>query len=91
MQPRKRQFDDSATVLDMLSAAERVRQKVVGVSFESFDADLDRKDIVAFQFARIGEASRRLSAETKARYPAVPWLEVESFRHVLIHEYDQVD
>jgi uncharacterized protein with HEPN domain len=39
----------------------------------------------------IGEAARRVTAEDRARYPAVPWQDVVDLRNRLIHGYDQVD
>ena len=39
----------------------------------------------------IGEAARRVSAETQAEYPNIPWREMTSMRNLVIHKYDIVD
>ncbi len=42
-------------------------------------------------FEIIGEAAYNISKETKERYPDVPWKELAGMRHVLVHEYFDVD
>jgi uncharacterized protein with HEPN domain len=37
----------------------------------------------------ISEASRRLSAETRARYPDVPWRQIADVGNVCRHSYDR--
>jgi len=39
----------------------------------------------------IGEAARRVSQETRDKYPQIPWREMTSMRNFVIHEYDSVD
>ena len=57
------------------------------------DLDLDRM----FELAMVrllevlGEATRRVPDEFRARYPHVPWRQTTDLRNVLIHEYDTVE
>lgn len=39
----------------------------------------------------VGEAARRVSAETQARYPEVPWRQAIATRDRLTHGYDVID
>jgi uncharacterized protein with HEPN domain len=39
----------------------------------------------------IGEAARRVSLETQARYPQIPWKEMIDMRNLIIHEYEDID
>ncbi len=39
----------------------------------------------------IGEAASKVSAETRAKYPDVPWLEIIGMRNRLVHGYASVD
>ncbi|MBU4220741.1 MAG: DUF86 domain-containing protein [Euryarchaeota archaeon] len=39
----------------------------------------------------IGEAARRISEETQAANPEIPWSDLISMRNVMIHEYDDID
>ncbi|MBF0291679.1 MAG: DUF86 domain-containing protein [Nitrospinae bacterium] len=39
----------------------------------------------------IGEAASKVSGETRAKYPAIPWDEMIGMRNRLIHGYDSLD
>ena len=39
----------------------------------------------------VGEASRRVPPNFRARYPDVPWRETTDLRNRLIHGYDQIN
>ena len=39
----------------------------------------------------VGEAAARLSAETKAASPGVPWANLIGMRHRLVHAYFDID
>ena len=49
------------------------------------------KDAVIRQFEIIGEASSRLKADFKNKYPDIPWQKTKDLRNLLIHDYDGVD
>jgi uncharacterized protein with HEPN domain len=49
------------------------------------------QDAVIRNFEVIGEATKRLSPEFKAKYPEVPWRRIAGLRDVLIHDYLRVD
>ena len=39
----------------------------------------------------IGEAASRLSAETRAAHPPIPWREIVGMRNRLVHAYFEID
>ncbi len=39
----------------------------------------------------VGEAAGRISLETQARHPQIPWPQIISMRNRLVHGYDSVD
>jgi uncharacterized protein with HEPN domain len=39
----------------------------------------------------VGEAANRVSTEERAKYVQIPWPQLITLRHWLIHGYDQVD
>jgi uncharacterized protein with HEPN domain len=42
-------------------------------------------------FEIIGEAAYNVTKETKEKYNEVPWKELSGMRHILVHEYYDVD
>lgn len=54
-----------------------------------FDAK-ETQDAVMRRLGIIGEATKNISDEFKAQYPAIPWREMSGMRDVLIHEYSGV-
>lgn len=50
-----------------------------------------RQAVVTRQLEIIGEAARRISPETQASIPNIPWSKVIGMRNRLIHEYDDLD
>jgi uncharacterized protein with HEPN domain len=53
--------------------------------------DTQCQDAVIRRLEIIGEASRRLSDQTRAALPHLPWHDIAGMRNILIHEYDGVD
>src|SRR5438094_689835 len=49
----------------------------------------DKKSVAAV--AQVGELSRRLSTETKAAHPDVPWAAISSMRNRIYHDYGALD
>lgn len=54
---------------------------------EAFMQNEMAQDAVLRNFEIIGEAAKRLSDETKARRPDIPWADIAGLRDVLIHNY----
>lgn len=45
---------------------------------------------LAWYLQAIGEAAARVSDESRARIPEIPWRQVVGMRHILSHEYDRL-
>ncbi len=56
-----------------------------------FHASIVTQDAVIRNLEIIGEATKNLSEEIRAREPAVPWKAIAGMRDVLIHQYFGVD
>ena len=63
----------------------------ISVGQERFFAESHWHDATIRQLEIIGEAVRRLSDETRNRYPDIPWRRIAGLRDVLIHNYMGVD
>jgi len=82
---------DRTRLLDMLDAARKAQAFAAGRSRE----DLDSDEMFAFALTRaleiIGQAAARVSQETRADLPQIPWRSIIGMRNKLIHDYIAVD
>ncbi|HLB37174.1 MAG TPA: DUF86 domain-containing protein [Gemmatimonadales bacterium] len=83
--------DDTVYLAHMLETARRAGAKVSGLDQARFMADENLHLACVHLVQTIGEAASRVSAETRARCPAVPWRQVISMRHRVVHDYLEVD
>lgn len=79
------------TVRDFLSdiqeAIHRVTAYTAGVTYEAFLADTKTQDAVIRNLEIIGEATKNLPADLRAKYPGMPWKGMAGVRDRLIHHY----
>ena len=76
---------------DILLAMSRIAEYIDGYDFVSFKKDYKTVDAVIRNFEIIGEASKNLSDELKAKYSGVPWQEMYYLRNKISHEYHGID
>ena len=78
---------DDAWLLDMLLAARRAVRFAAPLTFSEFEnGDLHQLAILK-AVEIIGEAASRISEETKAEHPDIPWAEIIGLRNRLVHAY----
>ena len=82
---------DQVYLLDILEAARLAVSYVQGVQVDDFLVNTQLQDSVIRRIEIIGEAARRVSEQTKAAHPDLPWREMVGMRNLMIHEYDDVD
>ena len=82
---------DWAYIQDIIDSAKLALSYVKGVDEASFSCNLQLQDAVLRRLEIIGEAARRISAETKVEHPKVPWRQMIGMRNQVIHMYDGVD
>jgi uncharacterized protein with HEPN domain len=82
---------DEAVVLDILNAAELLKELIEGFTFDSFAADIRTRLSVQHQLIVMGEATKRLSPEFRAAHPEIPWRGIAGLRDVVVHNYDTID
>jgi len=58
---------------------------------DAFMADGKTQDAVVRNLEIVGEATKRLSDEIRARHPDIPWKKAAALRDVLSHDYMGID
>jgi len=82
---------DKGHLFDILESARLALSYIEHKSLETFLQDTQCQDAVIRRLEIIGEASRRLSDETRQTLPEIPWREIIGMRNMLIHDYDDID
>ncbi|TVQ32046.1 MAG: DUF86 domain-containing protein [Phycisphaeraceae bacterium] len=78
---------DTALVLDIIDACERIERFCKGYDRKSFSADEKTVSAVERQIVIIGEAATKLSSEFRDSTNHIPWRDIISMRHLLVHHY----
>lgn len=60
-------------------------------TLEAFLDDEMAQDAIARRLEIVGEAANHVSNEFRAAHPDVPWLDIVGLRHVIVHDYFQID
>src|SRR5271156_3958781 len=82
---------DAALLHDMLESARRATTYVVGRSRADLDSDSIFSDALERRIEIIGEAARGLTEAFRAAHPEIPWRAIMATRHILAHDYDDVN
>lgn len=85
------QHDETVRLRHMLEAAREAVELAKGLNRE----DLARQRLVELALTKlvetVGEAASRIPKEVQARSPEIPWPQIVTMRHRLVHGYDTVD
>ncbi|MCC6321858.1 MAG: DUF86 domain-containing protein [Phycisphaerales bacterium] len=76
---------------DMLDAARRVVRYTHGFDEAAFRGDDKTQAAVERRVEVIGEAARRVSQTTRSTMPQLAWGAIVGTRHILAHEYGEID
>ena len=77
--------------LGHLDVSLQVISKIQGVSRQDFDKDENLRLALTHLIQMIGEAARRVSEESRRRYPLIPWTAIIGMRHKVVHDYLDID
>lgn len=81
---------DSASIIDIHHAAQKIINFAEGFSKEYLLADELRLSAILDRIMIMGEATKRLSLEFRQANSQISWREIAGIRNKLIHNYDNV-
>ncbi len=82
---------DEARLLDVLLACREALEFIRGVSRDEFLKDRKLQTALCMELEIIGEAARSISDDFKISHPEIPWRDIVSLRHRIVHEYFRLD
>ena len=82
---------DAAYIQDMLTYARRASDRVRCISRDDFEGTVAHQESVAYNLMIVGEAASKLSEETRAKYPTIPWSEIKGMRNQIVHGYAETE
>ena len=83
--------DDLAYVYHILDCIRKIKDYSIGLSIKEFQSNELVQDAIIRNIEIIGEASKKISTDTKQIYYKIPWKEISGMRDKLIHDYLGVD
>jgi len=82
---------DRGRLEHILSAIEKVQTFTTNLTKEELVKDPLHLHATVYNVQIIGEASYRLTEEFKNHHPKTPWALIEKMRHILVHDYYQIN
>jgi len=68
-----------------------IQSYVTGQTHQQFLDDTKTQDAVLRRFLVAGEAAARLTPDTCAEFPTIPFLKIVGMRNRVVHDYGNVD
>jgi len=81
----------AAYLLDIFRSVQAIQEYLAGYSHQQFLQDAKTQDAVLRRLLVIGEAAARLTPETCAELPNVPFSRIIGMRNRIVHDYGHVD
>jgi uncharacterized protein with HEPN domain len=82
---------ESAWLVDIATACERIAGYLRGVDKSAFLANSEKRYAVYAQLIIIGEAASRFTTEYREAHPTIPWHNMIGMRNRIVHGYDSID
>lgn len=81
---------DRTLLQDMRTSAQNAIDFVAGMTFDRFVDDLKTRRAVERAIEIVGEAARGVTDTFTSAHPEVPWRPIRAQRHILAHEYGEI-
>jgi len=79
--------DEIVFLEDILECIQKIENYIENISETEFQNDSEKQDAIIRRIEIIGEATKKISNQTRENYPQVPWKEMAGMRDVVVHGY----
>ena len=76
---------------DILDSASAIVRYLDGVSRGNFLSNTEKQDAVLRRLEILGEAASRITPETRALFPDIPFRNMRGMRNIIAHDYGDVN
>ena len=83
--------DERLLLLEMSEAVKKIILYTTGLDFTSYLEDSKTQDAVLRNLTVLGEAANQLSDQFCSAHPAIEWEKIIRSRHILVHDYFDID
>jgi uncharacterized protein with HEPN domain len=83
--------NDLAYIDHIIDCIRKIQEFSKGLTLKEFSKNELVQDAIIRNIEIIGEASKKISSDTKKTYFEIPWKEITGMRDKLIHDYLGVD
>lgn len=74
-------------IYDMKKEIRHLNEFKKDISKGGFYADIKIQYAIVRSIEILGEASKKIPDDIRAKYPAIPWVEMSKMRDVIVHDY----
>ena len=78
-------------LLHMRDAALNIAQFIKEADLTIFSSNREKFSATLYEIQIIGEACYRLDKAYKTSQPQIEWAKIKRTRHIIVHDYDEVD
>ncbi len=83
--------DDTLYIKDIIESIKAIEKYIENIDYNHFIENRMIYSATIRELESIGEATGKISQETKEKYPNIDYRTIKDFRNVLAHEYFGVD
>jgi len=83
--------DHLLLIQDMLTACRKIRSYSLGLNYLEFINDEKTIDATVRNIQILGEAAKQVPREVQEKYPAIEWTKIIRSRHIIVHDYFELD
>ena len=82
--------EDLALLYDIYECCVNITKVTKSITYYQYENDFIFKSTIERQLEIIGQASKKISAETQEKLPNIPWKKMIGLRNILAHDYGKI-